>query len=80
MKVVDLSAEPISAAELLNMARRESVLVKTGEGDSFVVSPADELTTEVELLRRNHTFLAMLDGFKEDGESIPLAEAEDRLR
>ena len=62
------------------MARSESVLVKTGEGDSFVVSHADEFATEVELLRRNHTFLTMLDKLMEDRESIPLAEAESRLR
>lgn len=80
MRVVDLSARPLSAAELLEMARGESVLVKTSQGDSFVVSPADELATEVELLRQNHTFLTMLDRFKEDSDSIPLAEAEDRLR
>ena len=80
MKVVDLSAEPISVAELLDMARSESLLVKTGKGDSFVVSPADDLAAEVELLRRNHTFLTMLDRLKEDRESIPLAEAEDQLR
>ena len=80
MKVVDLSAKPISAAELLDMARGEPVLVKTRQGDSFVVSPADELATEVELLRRNHTFLTMLDRLKEDAESIPLAEADKQLR
>lgn len=80
MKTVDLSAQALSAAELLEMTRGESVLVKTGQGDSFVVSPADELATEVELLRRNHSFLTMLDRLKEDRESIPLAEAEDRLR
>ena len=80
MNVVDLPAKPISAAELLDMARGEPLLVKTGKGDSFVVSPADELATEVELLRRNHTFLTMLDKFKEDTESIPLGEAEKQLR
>jgi len=80
VKVVDLSVEPISVAELLDMARSESLLVKTGNGDSFVVSPADELATEVELLRRNHTFLTMLDRLKEDAESIPLAEADKQLR
>lgn len=80
MKTVNLPSEPISAAELLDMARSDSVLVKTGTGDSFVVSHADELATEVELLRRNHTFLTMLDKFKEDTESIPLHEAERRLR
>jgi hypothetical protein len=80
MKTVDLSSEPLSAAELLDMARTDPLLVKTARGDSFMVSPADEFATEVELLRRNHAFLAMLDEFKEDKTTIPLEEVENKLR
>ena len=80
MKTVDLSSRPISAAELLDMAREDSVLVKTGKGDCFVVSHADEFATEVELLRRNHTFLTMLDRLKEDADTIPLSEVEKQVR
>jgi len=80
MKTVDLSSEAISAAELLDMARRDPLLVRTTSGDSFVVSPADELAAEIELLRRNHAFLAMLDEFKEDQSTVPLKEVERKLR
>lgn len=80
MKTIDLSAKTLSAADLLDMARKDSLLVKTANGDTFVVSEADELATEVELLRRNHAFLAMLDEFKEDAETIPLAQVEHALR
>lgn len=80
MKTINLPSESVSAAELLNMARNDSVLVKTSAGDSFLVSRADEFATEAELLRRNHTFLTMLDKFKKDRESIPLNEAEKRFR
>jgi hypothetical protein len=72
--------QPISVTELLDMARDHPLLVKTGKGDSFVVSYADEFATEVEILRRNHGFLTMLDKLKEDEETIPLDEAEKRLR
>ena len=47
---------------------------------SSVGSEADELATEVELLRRNHAFLAMPDEFKEDAETIPLSQVELALR
>ena len=67
-------------ADLLGMAREESVLVTTESGESFVVSPADEFETEVELLRRNHSFLAMLDTWKAEKERIPLEEATKKLR
>lgn len=80
MKTVDLSSAPVSAAELLDMARRDSLLVKTDQGDSFLVSHADEFATEVELLRRNHAFLTMLDEFKEGKERIPLDQVERELR
>jgi hypothetical protein len=62
------------------MARNDALLVKTQDGDSFVVSLADEFTTEVELLRQNHAFLTMLDNFKKEDETIPLEEVEKKLR
>lgn len=80
MKTINLSSQSISAVQLLEMARTDSVLVKTDTGDSFVVSLADELAMEVELLRQNHTFLTMLGRFKEDTEVISLHEAEKDLR
>ena len=80
MKTVNIASQPVSAAELLEMARSDSLLVKTDKGDSFVISQADEFATEVELLRRNHTFLSMLDEFKEENETIPLEKVEKELR
>ncbi len=80
MKTVDIASRPVSAAELLEMARTDSLLVKTDQGDSFVISHADEFATEVELLRRNHTFLSMLDEFKKENETIPLDQVEKELR
>jgi len=80
VKTVNIASQPVSAAELLEMARSDSLLVKTDKGDSFVISQADEFATEVELLRRNHTFLSMLDEFKEENETIPLEKVEQELR
>ena len=80
MKTIKLTAHHPSLADLLNMARQDTVLLKTPDGDSFVVSSADDLATEVELLRRNHSFLAMLDELKAKDETVPLEEAEKKLR
>ena len=80
MKTIDLSSTSVSVAELLDLARNDSLLVKTDRGDSFVVSPTDEFATEVELLRRNHTFMTMLDEFKEEKDLIPLDRVEKELR
>ena len=80
MKTIDLSSTSVSAAEVFEMARKDALFVKTEKGDSFLVSQADEFATEVELLRRNHTFLRMLDPFKEDRDTIPLDQVEKELR
>jgi hypothetical protein len=45
-----------------------------------VVSLADDFATEVELLRKNRAFLEFLDSCKKDETSVPLEEAEKRLR
>ena len=70
MKTVNVSSSSFSINELLDMAKREPLLVKTKDGESFVISPTDEFDSEVELLRRNHKFLSMLDNFKRSDESI----------
>ncbi len=80
MKTINLSSSLPSVAKLLEMARKDSVLVKTQNGDSFLITPADEFDTEVELLRRSHTFLTMLDKFKAEKETIPLDQVESKLR
>jgi hypothetical protein len=48
--------------------------------EASITSPADDFETEVQLLRRNHAFLNLLDELKKDQEAIPLAEAEAKLR
>ena len=62
------------------MAKKDTVLVTTEDGDSFVISNADDFTTEVQLLRHNNTFLTMLDDLKSEEEIIPLNEVEKKLR
>jgi hypothetical protein len=76
---VDLSSVSLSVADLLSMARTETVLVKSTAGDSFVISLADDFDAEVQLLRQNHNFLTSLDELKKE-ETIPLDEVERLLR
>ncbi|MCX7015385.1 MAG: hypothetical protein NTW86_23005 [Candidatus Sumerlaeota bacterium] len=80
MKAVRLTSPPPSVADLLSMAREDVVLVTTEEGDSFVISSADELESEAQILRRNREFLALLDELKKDAESVPFDEAYKQYR
>ena len=80
MKTVALSPKEVSVVELLAMARQENVLLTTEDGESFLISSADDFDSEVQLLRRNHKFLTLLDNLKRDRDTIPFEEAEKTLR
>ena len=62
MKTVDLKSERLSLEQILAMAGKDTLLLRDVEGEEFLLTPADDFATEVELLRRNHEFLAFLDG------------------
>jgi hypothetical protein len=80
MKTIDLSVTHMSANELLDSARNESIIVRASDGTPFVLSLADDFVTEVELLRQNHAFLALLDTYKQAQKTLSLEEVEERLR
>ena len=80
MKTIVLATNPVTIDEVLDSARHESVVVKSSDGATFVVSGTDEFTTEVELLRRNHRFLELLDAWKRDRRTLSLEQVEERLR
>ncbi len=80
MKTIDLSRTQLSVDDLLESARNESVMVTAADGTSFVLSLANKFATEVEIQRQNHTFLTLLDSYKQAQKTIPLEEVEKRLR
>ncbi len=80
MKTIDLATNPLTIDELLDSARDESVVVNSADGSTFVLSAADDPSSEVELLRQNQKFLALLDSFKQDRSSVTLEDVEQRLR
>ncbi|PWU14348.1 MAG: hypothetical protein C5B50_17365 [Verrucomicrobia bacterium] len=43
------------------MADKTPIKLRNAQGSEFLLSPADDFASEVELLRRNHEFLSFLD-------------------
>ena len=79
MKTIELKTESLSVEELMALAEKDPVRVRTAEGDEFLVSLADDFATEVELLRRNHEFLALLDDRLSSKKRKSIEEVEQRL-
>ena len=79
MKTVDLATHKLDLHHIIEFAASEPVLLLTGDGKEFIVSPADDFEAEVEALRSSQSFQAFLDRRMESQERIPLDEIEREI-
>jgi hypothetical protein len=75
MKSIKLTRTRPTVAELLKSAKRGSVMLETSTGEKFLLTPADDFATEVELLRKNHAVLTFLDSRAKERVMVPLRDA-----
>ncbi|MBM4033035.1 MAG: hypothetical protein FJ291_14790 [Planctomycetes bacterium] len=74
MKTVDLACEDCTLADLLALARSESVLIHAATGEDFLLEPADDFDREVASLGRSERFMTFLKGRAEESGGRSLAE------
>lgn len=74
MRTVDLSKTEKTLAEILALAREESVLIRTASGDDFLLSQADDLDREVAALGASERFTAFLDDRASEKNELSLDE------
>lgn len=79
MKTVNLEEEKMNLKEVINLARKEPVLLLTPDGEEFFISEADDFEKEVETLRRSTAFQRFLDERSECKHRVPLEEIEKEI-
>ncbi len=79
MKMINLAQETADLEQLLNLARKEPVLLLTLEGEEFCLAEADDFDQEVEALRKSSVFQKFLDERSQDKRIISLEELEEEL-
>ncbi|MCH8040502.1 MAG: hypothetical protein IH977_09170 [Nitrospinae bacterium] len=79
MKTVKLEDEKLGLEEVINIARKEPVLVLTPDGKEFLISEADDFEKEVEALRGSLTFQKFLDERLRGKDTFPLEEVEKEI-
>ena len=79
MKTVNLEKEKLNLKEVINLARKEPVLLLTPDGEEFFISEADDFEKEVETLRGSTAFQRFLDERSECKHRIPLEEIEKEI-
>ncbi|GAH69771.1 unnamed protein product [marine sediment metagenome] len=78
MKIVDLSKGKHSLAELLALAKSESVLIHSTSIDDFLLEQADELDREAAALRASDKFMSFLEERSKEKGDIPISEVREK--
>ena len=79
MKTVNLEKEKLNLDEVINLARKEPVLLLASDGKEFFISEADDFEGEVEILRGSRAFQKFLDERSACTGKIPLEEIEKEI-
>ena len=74
MKTIDLAREERTLAELLALAKRDSVLIRSATGEDFLLEAADDFDREVALLGQSERFLSFLQDRSKEAGGRSLAE------
>jgi len=79
MKTVNLEKEKLDLRDVINLARKEPVLLVTPDGKEFCIAEADDFEKEVEALRESQAFQKFLDERSSCTQRIPLEEIEEDI-
>lgn len=79
MKTVNLEKEKLNLKDVINLARKEPVLLITPDGKEFCIAEADDFEKEVDAFRGSQAFQKFLDERSSCARRIPLEEIEKEL-
>jgi hypothetical protein len=79
MKTIKLEKKSPSVDELLDMARRETVLLVSPDGTSFVLEEADDFDREVAELGSSEKFMGFLEERSREKSVISIERFADEL-
>lgn len=78
MITIDLSKGKRSLAEILTLAKSDTVLIRSTSGDDFVIERADEFDREVAALGSSDRFMEFLDARSKETGNVPIHAARKR--
>jgi hypothetical protein len=79
MKTVIISSRARSIRELLAQASRDNLILRTSDGQEFILAEIDDFNREIELTRQNKALMKLLEARSKPKKRIPLAEARLQL-
>jgi hypothetical protein len=80
MKTITVSRRARGVHALLKRARRENVILRSPEGEEFILAEVDDFNREIELARQNRGLMKFLDARARQTKTVSLGEARTLLR
>jgi hypothetical protein len=79
MKVIELVNGSPSLDEVIDLAKKQLVVLRRPDGSVFALSEVDDFDVEVELLKHNAEFMSFLRQRSEENATISLEELRQEL-
>ena len=79
MKTIRVPKQAKTVNALLKRARQENVILRSAEGDEFLLAELDDFDREIELTRENKQLMKLLDERSKEKATVSLQEAKKRL-
>ena len=79
MNVIELGHAHPTLDEIIDLAEGELVVLRKPDGSVFALSPVDEFAVEVELLKNNREFMALLKQLSQEHATISLQDLRKEL-
>ena len=79
METITISRRARSVQALLQRARRENVILRSPEGQEFILAEVEDFDREIELARHNRALMKFLDSRARQTETVSFEEAKSLL-
>ncbi|HLO89360.1 MAG TPA: hypothetical protein VK203_30730 [Nostocaceae cyanobacterium] len=79
MRTIEISQSTLTLVELLELAEKDTIILKKPNGKEFVLSIVDNFVDEIKALQENQEFMEFLAQRSRSTQRVSLAEAQKRL-
>ena len=77
MKTIDLGKEQHSLAEVLTLAKSETILIRSDSGEDFLLEHADQFDREVAALGGSEKFLSFLEARSNETTDVSISKLRE---
>jgi len=72
-------AESTTLKTLLALAKENNIILKTPDGEEFILAEIDDLDKEIELVRKNEELMNLLDHRAKETRTFTLKQVKEQL-